>query len=383
MNNAEKIGQQLKEWRLSKGVTLETISTNTRININTLRKIEDGRFKDLPSFTYTRGFIKNYLRLLNKDLTPEFADEIKKAYEELELLTSSKFHVLDKEDSHLRELEDLSLHTLKKLFNLKFLIFIISIIVISVGVYFFKHINLHNLNLYSSYFEIDSHKNEETDAKAQSSKIEDVLATSVSQDSPISATTTPLTTTQPTLPPATSTAESTLGTESTPSENFPYIGFRKIRDLGIKAVEESDLLNNELIFPQNFRDLKPTNSDENILFVHAFTGDAWISYKSDNSLIKSYTLKLGEKIIIRGKQIFFSTGNINALRIFHNSKYVQSDQPTSVKNFIFPTALASQHSLPLFAANKLGEVFFYQDYIKKMMPKPKVIPTEQVTPAGN
>jgi cytoskeletal protein RodZ len=377
MNNAQKIGAQLKEWRLAKGITLETIAAETRINISALRKIEEGRFKELPSFTYTRGFIKNYLRLVSKELTPELTDEIKKAYEELSLNTAAKFPVLDKDDSNLKELEDLSIHAIRKLLNLKTAIFISLIALIGLTVYFFKHINLHNISLYSSYFDVDTAKESTSEIK----NIEDVLDISANKAN-LELTPTPLAT-------ATTEVAATKGTVTPtpnqviekPSENFPFIGFRKIKDLGIKNIEDSEFTKNEQIFPQNFRDLKPTYNDEQIVFVHAFTGDAWISYKSDEGTVKSYTLKLGEKIIIRGKRIFLSTGNIGALKIFYNSKYVVAEQPSSVKSFIFPPSAASEYSIPLFAANKLGEVYFFQDYLKQMMPKPANTPVVEPTTA--
>ena len=395
MNSAQKIGKQLKEWRLAKGFTLETIAFETKIGINILKKLEEGHFQELPSYTYTRGFIKNYLRTLRRELTPEFAKEIRQSFEELKLLTGTSFQILETGDSHLKDLENFSIHTIKKIFNYRFLIIFIFIAIFSTGFYFFKHINLHNFTNYSTYFDIGDEVNP-TDAKPNPKNIDQILSPgtqiySQSKENPAPTTTSSkipsdskTSLTAKPLAVADSDSHSNPEAESsTPtdkpkvveSEDFPYVPFKKINNLGITSSDSDESLNDERIFPKNFKDLKPVTPDEQIVFVHAYTGDSWVSYRADNSSVKSYTLKLGEKITIRGKNIFFSSGNINALKIFHNSKLVTSNQTNSVKSFIFPTTIENEHSVPLFVANKRGEVFFYKDYQSKMMPKQASTPT--------
>ncbi|MDH4467526.1 MAG: helix-turn-helix domain-containing protein [Bacteriovoracaceae bacterium] len=397
MNSAQKIGKQLKEWRLAKGVTLETIAIETKIGINILKKMEEGLFQELPSYTYTRGFIKNYLRTLRRELTPEFAEEIRQSFEELKLLTGTSFQILETGDSHLKDLENFSIHTIKKVFNLKFLMIIIFVGIFSAGFYFFKHINLHNFTNYSTYFDLGQDANP-NDQKPSPKKIDDIISqgpqvysntNSHSNESPSPSTNqnqnkipSEAKTTfalKPLATPSSQSPEPTTLPKDVVSEDFPYVPFKKINDLGITDSDSDESVNDERIFPKNFKDLKPVTPEEQIVFVHAYTGDSWISYRADNSIVKSYTLKLGEKITIRGKNIFFSSGNINALKIFHNSKLVKCNQVNSVKSFVFPSNIEKEHSVPLFVANKKGEVFFYKDYQSKMMPKPS--PTPAILPS--
>lgn len=51
------------------GLSLEEIEQQTFINKRYLRAIEEERWKDLPEYSYTFGYVKNYGRLLNINKT--------------------------------------------------------------------------------------------------------------------------------------------------------------------------------------------------------------------------------------------------------------------------------------------------------------------------
>ena len=59
------IGNFLKSKREELGLSLEEIEQQTFINKRYLRAIEEERWKDLPEYSYTFGYVKNYGRLLN------------------------------------------------------------------------------------------------------------------------------------------------------------------------------------------------------------------------------------------------------------------------------------------------------------------------------
>ncbi|MCQ4087251.1 helix-turn-helix domain-containing protein [Saccharibacillus sp. JS10] len=63
------LGQQLKEARLQKGLSLEDVQEVTKIRKRYLEAIEQGDFKVLPGSFYVRAFIKTYAEAV--DLDPE------------------------------------------------------------------------------------------------------------------------------------------------------------------------------------------------------------------------------------------------------------------------------------------------------------------------
>lgn len=62
-----QIGTRLKTAREGRHLTLQEISARTRINLSFLQKIEQGDLQGLPSLTFVRGFIRNYVEALELD----------------------------------------------------------------------------------------------------------------------------------------------------------------------------------------------------------------------------------------------------------------------------------------------------------------------------
>jgi cytoskeleton protein RodZ len=73
--NLEQFGQELKQARLVKQISLLDISAETRINLKFLEAIELGRFQILPQ-TYVRAFLREFALMV--DLDPA---EIMKRYD--------------------------------------------------------------------------------------------------------------------------------------------------------------------------------------------------------------------------------------------------------------------------------------------------------------
>lgn len=61
------VGDQLRQAREAKGLTLDDVAAQTRIPIRHLRSIEDSRWEDLPAVTYTVGFARNYANAVGLD----------------------------------------------------------------------------------------------------------------------------------------------------------------------------------------------------------------------------------------------------------------------------------------------------------------------------
>ncbi len=72
----ESVGRDLKSIREERKISLAEIAQATRININYLQYLEDGRYGDLPGGMYNRAFLRAYCERLGLD-----AAEYLKRYE--------------------------------------------------------------------------------------------------------------------------------------------------------------------------------------------------------------------------------------------------------------------------------------------------------------
>ncbi|GGL43680.1 helix-turn-helix domain-containing protein [Sporolactobacillus putidus] len=80
-----ELGQTLKEAREAKGLSLDDLQEETKIQKRYLQAIEDGDFKQLPGDFYTRAFIKSYAESVGLDfgeLSAQNAGELPKMYRE-------------------------------------------------------------------------------------------------------------------------------------------------------------------------------------------------------------------------------------------------------------------------------------------------------------
>ena len=74
------VGEILKQTRLQKKITLEEIEKATRIRKKFLIAFEENQLDKLPTFTFSRGFLKNYsefLGLNENDLIAIFRRQLK------------------------------------------------------------------------------------------------------------------------------------------------------------------------------------------------------------------------------------------------------------------------------------------------------------------
>lgn len=65
--SCESIGDYLKSERETRRLSIEEVSSTTRIPRRTLESLEDNRFEELPSGVFVRGFIKAYASAVDID----------------------------------------------------------------------------------------------------------------------------------------------------------------------------------------------------------------------------------------------------------------------------------------------------------------------------
>ncbi|MGB5811631.1 MAG: helix-turn-helix domain-containing protein [Polyangiales bacterium] len=63
----DSIGALLKSQRETRELSIEEVSSTTRIPRRTLESLEDDRFEDLPSGVFVRGFVKAYASAVDID----------------------------------------------------------------------------------------------------------------------------------------------------------------------------------------------------------------------------------------------------------------------------------------------------------------------------
>ncbi|MBH0189287.1 MAG: helix-turn-helix domain-containing protein [Nitrospira sp.] len=63
----ESIGEFFKQVRETKGLTVDEVSSKTRIRSDFVKALEDGNFSKLPDQVFARGFVRSYARSLGLD----------------------------------------------------------------------------------------------------------------------------------------------------------------------------------------------------------------------------------------------------------------------------------------------------------------------------
>ena len=64
----KETGDLLRKIREEKGISIEDVVLATKIKKSTIKAIEEGDLKDLPSKTFIRGFVQSYAKYLQTDL---------------------------------------------------------------------------------------------------------------------------------------------------------------------------------------------------------------------------------------------------------------------------------------------------------------------------
>ena len=91
-----EIGQTIKNYRLKRKLSLDKISNKTKISIENLSNIENGKFHLIPGEFYQRSFIKSYanaLRISESKILLLFDNTLNKSYEKSEFFQEKEVHL--------------------------------------------------------------------------------------------------------------------------------------------------------------------------------------------------------------------------------------------------------------------------------------------------
>jgi cytoskeletal protein RodZ len=360
------IGRLIKNKREERGLSLKTISQQTKIHIGLLENLEADRLDKLPSKTYVRGFIKSTAKILGLD--QEFALHLldlaydKKNENNKSPITpvSNKEMRTETARNTLSSIASTPIESVKSVTSDSFLFLVKSaVVVLIVGIVGF---NIKNFMDKSS-----------DDSEI---KLPEVLTTLPRKNSapPKPKVVVPPTEVIPAAPIAVNLIQDK-------NQKVDMV----VNDINLKAISLGDkqfVENTQMspvqvneLFPEKFR-IASTKEAET-LFINASEGDSWLTYKVDDKEIKKYVLRRGRTLFLRGAVIRLFIGNTKSLSIFYNKKPVILN--ASNKNIVLPEELKTKFMAPLFVFLDDGTAVTSDEYLKNNQDK-KTIPEAKVKP---
>jgi cytoskeleton protein RodZ len=108
------------------------------------------------------------------------------------------------------------------------------------------------------------------------------------------------------------------------------------------------------------------NSDLQNVYVRAFDGNTWLSYKIDNNPIESVIISKGNDLFLQGNEIRLFLGNVNVTKIFYNNYLIETPTKSGVKSLVFPEESNEKYFLPLFPKAKDDILYTAEEYQKRM-----------------
>lgn len=180
---SETVGKYLKNQRESKGITLEEIADETKIQKRYLEELENDEFDALPGEAYVKGFLRNYSTALkiNSDEVIELYKKMKNISKELEE---------NEEDEEENKEEIIPIGKIKKL-NIVVLIIILALFVFGVFIIIKNNMNKDiTTNVETTTEKKETIKNEEKSVNEKKVEIKE----SKKAEIPVAAVSKPLTT---------------------------------------------------------------------------------------------------------------------------------------------------------------------------------------------
>lgn len=420
----DTLGQYLRKHREERGIDLKTIAISTRISFKILESIENDLPQGYPNRTYLRGFVRSFAKYVeaNEDYATELMNNALEdnspkghatntAEDLLNDQLESESQLSEKWESSFQNLNDLK--TPKALLSSKFLLSLATVVIVLGGTGY----GIHSI-FKSTEKEVNERiENNEKLAQdqitknpkvrqtptqdqeiANTAKNENLLDTSV--NTPKSeATASAKSATEESLSDS-SQQEATkkeipVNTVTTKTESFPKkqeeqeeqeesnnriqekdnskkevaktfwekeIDFTPLPRPLFNLSDSSDLLENENIFPSRIKASYTGNQDRQHVYIRATRDDTWLSYKKDEDEIKSFILKKGKTLLIRGKKILLFLGRFKAVDLMYNNKHLTANA-NGVKSLVFPESLASEYKIPLFIYDsKMGKYYTQREF---------------------
>ncbi len=371
-NNATMglLGEYLKQKRIDKNYSLEKLSQKTKISLNILKCIEVNDYEHLPSAAYIKGFVTSYVKVLGLPLDEAinkmeytYLNVLGKPFPALnhtKLMSSTTTPVVRpiveaEEEPSPHDLIENSDSIMKNTKSALPIFVLVAVVLVFIGGY----------KLISSVVE-----DEVSDQKSQNlgPKIE---SSSALVKQPVKPAETPKEG-QKLDSAATSSATEALKDDKkeeakpTPEfeRNFPSMDFKKVSGKLFAIKSDAPENEDEDFLPETIKNA--SNPDLQNIYIKAFDGNTWLSYKIDTNPIESVIISKGSDLFIQGSEIRIFLGNVNVTKIFYNSHLIDTPTKNGVKSLIFPEESNSKFLLPLFPKAKDDILYTSDEYMKRM-----------------
>ncbi|MBA2403882.1 MAG: helix-turn-helix domain-containing protein [Bdellovibrionales bacterium] len=362
------LGDFLKQKRLDKNYSLEKLSQKTKISVNILKSLEANDYEHLPSAAYIKGFVSSYAKVLG--LSSE---------ETISKMEYTYLNILGKPFPALNHTKSMALANAAKsnqplplaepspheviassdsiMENTKSalpIVILASVILVFIGGY----------KLISSVVEneVTGNKNSNLGPKIESSS---ALVKHPNLPKPVEKTETSATTDKPADAAATVEAPKEEVKPVVELErNFPTIDFKKVKGKLFQVRTDAPENEDETLLPETIKNA--INSKLQNIYIKAFSGNTWVSYKIDSSPIESVIINKGSDLFLQGSEIRLFLGNVNVTKIFYNNYLIETPTKSGVKSLIFPEESNSKYLMPLFPKAKDDILYTAEDYTKRM-----------------
>ena len=341
------VGEYLKTRREARGVSVKTISKDTKISSTKLEFLEKNDFDNLPNKIYVEGYIKSYAKSIGIE-PGECLEILHATYRKSPQGRRFSLQEIPKEREEKRTQASYS----------KVLFAVLGVAFIALVVLIFNYKKSSSRESKSSSVESPVRlKSVDTEASFKMTPNKIV----VEKVRPSSADKTVEPEQNPEELAASSPERKVAEVEELSEEKkidfFPMTGSLYSVDTSVKPEKLA-----EMIPEQVQRTL--TAGKQNI-YIKASRGDSWISYKSDNEPIRNLTVKKDQDILIKGQEVRIFFANIKAVDVFLNNRLLSIRSSTGLKSVVFPQENRAKYVRPLFIYHDSGKIETSEEYLSR------------------
>lgn len=367
------IGELIQQKRSAKNLTLKTLGQQTKISLSLLENLEANKLTQLPSKAYVTGFVKTLSKILDINTNEAIAaleytynpNYKKKATSVAQVNDHVATQIANQKPEDLKNKESILMLQTYITDHLGLFAKIGAGIAIvgGIGLYIANYIN----QIPTPPAKVETVTQTTTPAVSTQSATTETQATTNSNVVDTAATTTPGTTeaaTQTTTP----ATEATTALVVKPVENVEKKPLKEVNLTSFEQngaqFEEVDMTTEEYneFLPTRFRVAQQGNV--NSIFLNATNGDSWVTYKTDDNVIKKFVLRQGRTVFMRGELIRLFVGNPDALKIFFNSAPVKVRKAGKItpRNIVVPETRRTEFKQPLFIFQDDGSALTSSEY---------------------
>ena len=347
------LGDYLKTRREARGITLKTISKDTKISLTKLESLEKDDFENLPNKIYIEGYVKSYAKSIGIE-SDKSLEILNLTYRKSPLRRRISLQEIPKENREKRVQASYA----KMLFAVLGVVFILLVIVFfnykkSSPSYSKSEEALPPVQLKSVDMEA-SFKMTPNNIVVKNTQVEDKVS-EVSEKEGESG---------PDSPPERETAQ----VENSEGEKEERKDEKKIDFFPMKR---SLYRIDTSVKPEALAKMIPDKVQRSLaanqqnIYIKAPRGDSWLSYKVDDEPIRNLTIKRDGDLLIRGKEVRIFFANIKVLDVFLNNRLLSIESSTGLKSMVFPQENRSKYVRPLFIYQD-GKVETSEEYLSRI-----------------